>query len=156
MYHNKSWSFAVKISHCTHPSCDVEKIKCTCDEIKWGEWHGPCDEVLGYYWPDVKSEGRSSASRWDCSWPNWRRGATILQWKIIIMRVAQIKLSEEGKNHLNLGYPERLPGGNNNAKMKVNLNNTRFYKNQCACWNNGFSIIKLSLFRIAFKNYIVY
>ena len=38
-------------------------IKCLHDEMKWGEWHGNYDAVLGYHWsPDNMSEGGSSAS----------------------------------------------------------------------------------------------
>jgi len=39
------------------------EIKCLHDEMKWGEWHGHFDVVLGYYWPfDDKSEGKESVS----------------------------------------------------------------------------------------------
>lgn len=51
--------------------------------MKWGEWHGHYDEVLDYYWPDDKSEGRSSTSGGDCGWlrvtETTARGATVLQ-----------------------------------------------------------------------------
>lgn len=38
--------------------------------MKWGEWHRPCDAVLGYFWPsDPLAKGqREDRLLLDCGW----------------------------------------------------------------------------------------
>ena len=60
--------------------CKMEKW----DEVKWGEWHRPCDKVLVHSWSYYNISGRGSFALWDPessshdSVNDWTSGADVI------------------------------------------------------------------------------